>query len=195
MSHSFETRTITVSPQELSSSFSSLEEFEEFRRNASGIAHGRSDGLHHLAGSTRSGWAIYLIKNLLEACPDTSSLQFLADKGQTFNFETEYGQTAVSVIASDAVDTAVKQLDGLLSSLRADPTPIWNADDEGMFSDGEAETAVARDYVSAKPAYDRQVRGDEGQGADYLLTYLRSMLALLRTAQGQGLSVVHTLVV
>jgi hypothetical protein len=47
--------------------------------------------------------------------------------------------------------------------------------------------------VSAKPAFDRQVRGDEGQSADYLLTYLRSMLALLYTAHTQRLAVVHML--
>ena len=194
MSHSYETRTFTVSSEKLPSSFSSLEEFETFSREAGGIAHARSDGFHHLWGSTRSGWAIYLMRNLLRSYPDATSLQFLSDKGQTYNFETEYGLTAVSVLDSRAVDAAVEQLDQLLSSLRADPAQIYDADEGGVF-DADVETALARDYVSAKPAFDNQVRGDEGEGADYLLTYLRSVLALLRTAQGEELSVVHALTV
>jgi hypothetical protein len=72
---------------------------------------------------------------------------------------------------------------------------VYDADEAGVFSGRDVEAALARDYVSTNPALDRQVRGDEGEGADYLFTYLRSVLALLRTAQGQELSVAHALTV
>jgi hypothetical protein len=195
MSHAYGTRTFTVSSQELPSSFSSLEEFETFSREAGGSAHARSDGFHHLWGSTRNGWAIYLTRNLLRSAPELTSLQFLSDSGHTYTFETEHGRTGVSVLPPAAVDAAAEQLDRLLSSLGADPMRVYDADEGGVFSDGDVEAALARDYMSASPAYDRQVRGDEGEGADYLFTYLRSILALLRTAQGQRLSVVHALTI
>jgi hypothetical protein len=195
MSHAYGTRTFTVPSGEVPSSFSSLENFETFARAADSGARARSDGFHHLWGSTRNGWAIYLMRNLLRSYPDAPSLQFLSDKGQTYNFETEHELTAVSVLDSAAVDAAAEQLDRLLSTLRADPVRIYDADEGGVFSDGDVETALARDYVSAKPAFDNQVRGDEGEGADYLLTYLRSVLALLRSAQEQRLAVVHALTV
>ena len=195
MSHAYDTRTFTAEPRALPPSWASLEEYEAFARDAGGIAHARSDGLHHLWGSTRSGWAIYLTRNLLRSDPDAAALRFLTDSGHTYTFESEYGFTAVSVLDSAAVDAAAEQLDRLLSSLRADPVRVYDADEAGMFSDGDVEAALAREYVSASPAYDREVRGDEGEGADYLCTYLRSVLALLRTARGQGLSVVHALTV
>jgi hypothetical protein len=195
MSHAYDTRTFTVPSQKLPSSFSSLEEFESFEMEAGGIAHARSDGLHHLWGSTRSGWAIYVVRNLLRSAPDLTALQFLSDTGHTYTFETEYGLTGVSVLDSSAVDAAAEQLDRLLDSLRADPQRAYDADEAGMFSDPDVESALRRDYVCAQPAFDSQVRGDEGEGADYLFTYLRSVLALLRAAQGEGLFVVHALVV
>jgi hypothetical protein len=195
MSHAYDTRTFTVASNALPSSFASLEDFETFSRDAGGIAHERTDGLHYVWGSTRSGWAIYVTRDLLKAASDATALQFLSDRGQTNHFETEHGATAVSMLGPAAVDAAGEQLDRLLSSLRADPSRVYDADYAGIFSEGDVEAALARDYVSAKPAYDSGVRGDEGEGADYLLTYLRSILALLRVAQGQGLSVVHEMAV
>lgn len=195
MSHSYQTRTYTVASQELPPTFASLEGYERFARDAGGRAHARTDGLHHLWGSTRSGWAIYLTRNMLRAAPDLTALQFLSDKGHSYTFETEHELTAVSVLAPAAVDAAAEQLDRLLSSIRANPSLVYDADEAGIFSGEDVEAAAARDYVSAQPAYDNQVRGDEGEGADYLLTYLRSILALLRTAQGEGLSVVHALAI
>jgi hypothetical protein len=195
MSHAYGTRTFTVASHELPSSFASLEEFEAFARKAGGEANARAGGLHDLWGSTRSGWAIYTTRNLLRSAPTATALQFLSDRGHAYRFETEYGFTAVSVLDAGAIAAAAEQLDQLLSVLRADPARACDADEAGMFSDGDAEAALARDYLSATPAYDSQVRGDEGEGADYLFTYLRSILALLRAAQGQKLSVVHSLTV
>jgi len=70
-----------------------------------------------------------------------------------------------------------------------------DADTDGsMFGVEEAAAALARDYVSSKPAYDYgNVRGDEGQGADYLFTWLRSVLRVIEVAHAEGRSVVHVL--
>lgn len=195
MSHAYGTRTFTVSSHEVPSSFSSLEDFDAFKQKAGGIAHERTDGFHYLAGSTRSGWAIYTTQNLLQSAPNAPALQFLVESGHTYRFESEYGFTAVSVLDSTAVDAAAEALDGLLSALRADPLRVYDADEGGVFSDGDVEAALARDYVSVRPTFDRQVRGDEGESADYLFTYLRSILAVLHAAQREGLSVVHSLIV
>ncbi|MDB4908064.1 MAG: hypothetical protein JWO05_2848 [Gemmatimonadetes bacterium] len=192
MSHAYLTRTFTVASHELPSTLASLEEFDALKLEAGGRAGSRVDGLHHLGGTTRSGWAIYTTQGLLRSFPAGTALQFLEDSGQ-YRFETELGLTAVTVLDSAAVDAAAEQLDQLLSNLAADPIRVYFADDGGIFGDGEVEAALARDYVSANPAFDRQVGGDDGEGADYLFTYLRSMLALLRTAQAQQLSVVHSL--
>jgi hypothetical protein len=37
------------------------------------------------------------------------------------------------------------------------------------------------------------VAGDEGQSADYLFTYLRSILAVIENAHAEGLWAVHVL--
>jgi hypothetical protein len=195
MSHAYDTRTFTVSSEEVPSTFASLEDFQNFKTEAGGKAHARTDALHYVWGSTRSGWAIYLMRNLLDSAPDYPALQFLTDKGHTHTFETEYGSTSVSMLDATGVAAAVAQFDGLLSSMKEAPDRVYEADHGGIFSDQDVETAAARDYVSAKPAYDDQVWGDEGQSADYLFTYLRSVLAVLRSAQEQGLSVVHVMVI
>ena len=63
-----------------------------------------------------------------------------------------------------------------------------------MYGVDEIAEAVARDYVSSRPAFDyRNVRGDEGQGADYFFTWLRSILRVVEVAQARGQAVVHQL--
>lgn len=194
MSHSYSTRTFTVPANTLPATFASIEAFDAFSKDAGGAAHDRTDGLHHLWGETRSGWAIELTRKLLESMPDTSALTFLTDAGTTNKFENEYGFTAVSVLDPQAVTRAADRLAALLVTLQADPMPVYRADYAAIF-DADVEPALARDYVSSKPAFDPQVRGDEGQSADYLCTYWRSMLALLRAAQREGSGVVHSLTV
>lgn len=192
MSHSYTTRAYTVRAQGLPATFASLEEFEAFAQDAGDVAHGRTDGLHHLWGHTRGGWAIYLTKRLLAELPDTSTLQFLTDAGTTVKFEDEYGFTAVSVLDPQAVVRAADRFEAVLQTLKAEPMRVWDADTGGVLYDDVSE-ALARDYTSNNPAFDRQVRGDEGEGTDYLCTYWRSILALLRAAQHEGAGVVFSL--
>ena len=68
------------------------------------------------------------------------------------------------------------------------------ADTDGMLGVDEIAEAVARDYVTSMPAYDyRNVRGDDGQSADYYFTWLRSILRVVEVAQARGQAVVHQL--
>jgi len=194
MSHSYSTRTFSVAADRLPATFASLAEFDAFAKDAGGAAHDRADGLHHLWGDTRSGWAIYITKKLLESLPDATALGFLTDEATTIKFEDEHGFTAVSVLAPQAVTRAADRLADLLRTLQADPMPLYRAEYAGVFN-ADVEAALARDYTSNNPRFDPQVGGDEGQSADYLCTYWRSMLALLRTAERDGLGVVHSLTV
>lgn len=192
MSHSYSTRTFTVPANILPATFASLEEFDALAKDAGGVAHDRTDGLHHLWGDTRSGWAIYITKKLLESFPDASALQFLTDEAMTIKFEDEYGFTAVSALDPPAVTRAAGRLAEMLAALKAEPMRVYDADYAGVLYDDVGE-ALARDYTSNNPRFDGQVGGDEGQSADYLCTYWRSMLALLRTAEREGAGVVHSL--
>ena len=68
------------------------------------------------------------------------------------------------------------------------------ADDAGNIDVDDAAKALARDYVSSKPAYDYgNVRGDEGEGADYLFTWLRSVLRVIEVALSEGRAVIQVL--
>ena len=193
MSHSYGTRSFTVPLDTLPATFNTLEEFDAFSKDVGGKAHDKPEGFHHLFGDTRSGWAIDTTANLLASLPDTSALQFLTFEATTRKFEDEHGFTAVSILDAPAVERAARQLAQVLVTVQDQPMLLYDADKGGVLYD--VESVLARDYVSKTPAYDQQVRGDEGQSADYLLTYLRSVLALLRTAQKERLGVVHGLTV
>ena len=70
---------------------------------------------------------------------------------------------------------------------------VCDADAAGMNSTDEVLEAAQRDYVSERPGLDHQVRGDEGEGADYLFTWLRSIRAVLQEARAKHLAVAHVL--
>ena len=55
-------------------------------------------------------------------------------------------------------------------------------------------TAAGATRIARGPAFDYgNVRGDEGQGPDYLFTWLRSILRVVEVAQARGQAVVHEL--
>lgn len=49
-----------------------------------------------------------------------------------------------------------------------------------------ATNALARQFVSANPAYDAHVSGNDGQSAHCLFVYLRGILALTNLARHQS---------
>jgi hypothetical protein len=149
--------------------------------------------LVYVSGVTRSGWAIDVSKQLLEAV-ELPSLSFLTDQGQ-HRFETAYGFTAVTVLEPSRLSSVASELRRLLELVKETPMLAMDADSDGsLFGVEDVVQALARDYVTSRPAFDYQnVRGDEGQGADYLFTWLRSILRVIEVAQSRGHAVVHVL--
>jgi hypothetical protein len=70
---------------------------------------------------------------------------------------------------------------------------VYEAEDYGCLGEGDVEAALNREYVSAQPWFDPEVKGDEGQSADYLFVYLRSVLTVIQNANLEGLLVVYEL--
>jgi hypothetical protein len=191
MSAELHSRTFSIPASQVPATFASKEDFTAFAEHSAKQARARPDSVHYLDGSTRSGWALDTAWNAAKAVPGNDVLSFLRSKGRTANFDDEYSNTAVTILSLAEVKEAAQRLGALLDAMRADPMVVYNADETGIFYGDDVEQALARDYVSVNPRFDRQVRGDEGQSADYLLTFMRSTLAVLNSAASEGLAVVH----
>ncbi len=193
MSHAYQTYTFTANPHDLPSSFTSKEHYDEFSRKVGNVAHDRSDALHHVWGSTRGGWAIYTLKNLL-ASERFPSLLFLTDTGHQYNFEDEHGcVTKIAIIDAAHQASVISDIENLIAALVENPSPAYDAEEFGIYGDGDVEAALQHHYVCSSPSLDRQVDGDEGQSADYLFVFLRSILEVMKNAKCEELSVVHEL--
>jgi hypothetical protein len=193
MSHSYDTSTYAAEPSLVPAQIASPEAVSPLATAAFLEQKESPVPLVYVSGTTRSGWAIYTSKALIEAV-DLPSLSFLSDQGQ-HRFETEHDFTAVTILQPSSVASVAADLRRLLEGVRNDPMLAMDADSSGCL-DGvdDVARAVARDYVSSMPAFDYgNVRGDEGQGADYLFTWLRSILRVLEAAHSRGRAVVHEL--
>lgn len=195
MSHSYDTSTYAAEASQVPARLESPDQLRALV-NAAFLDQEKSpDPLVYVSGTTRSGWAVYTSKALLVAV-DLPSLGFLSDGGQ-YRFETEHGFTAVTVLAPSALSGVASDLRHLLQRVKAEPMLALRADTDGsMFGVEEVAEALARDYVSSRPAFDYDnVRGDEGQGPDYFFTWLRSILRVVEVALARGQAVVHELAV
>ena len=193
MSHSYDTSTYVAEASQVPARLESPDELSALATAAFLEQKKSPDPLVYVSGTTRSGWAVYTSKNLIEAV-GLPSLGFLSDRGQ-HRFETEHGFTAVTVLAPSALSAVASDLRHLLERVKAEPMLALHADtDSSMFGLEEIAAAVARDYVSSTPAFDYgNVRGDEGQGPDYYFTWLRSILRVVEVAQARSQAVVHEL--
>lgn len=193
MSHSYDTSTYAAEASEVPSRLESPDDLSALSTAAFLEQQKSPDPLVYLWGTTRSGWAVYTAKALLQAVV-LPSLDFLSDRGQ-HRFETEHGFTAVTVLAPQALPNVASDLRQLFERVRQDPMLALHADTDGsMLGVEEVAAAVARDYVSSRPAFDYgNVRGDEGQGPDYFFTWLRSILRVVEVALARGQAVVHEL--
>lgn len=195
MSHDYDTSTYAADMASMPPSIDSPDSFSPIRNEAFAQQRAAPDKLVYVHGSTRSGWAIYVAKALVQAA-NLPSLRFLTDEGGQ-RFETEHGFCCVSVLAGSNLAAAVSDLKRLLEFVKEDPMRAMDADEGGCL-DGTATVikALARDYVSPKPAYDYgNVLGDDGQGEDYLFTWLRSVMRVAEGALSEGRAVVHELTV
>ncbi len=192
MSHIFRTSTYTADASQVPARLESPEDLRALSTAAFLEQEKAPHPLVYVSGVTRSGWAIYTSKALLEAVA-LPSLAFLSDSGE-HRFETEYGFTAVTVLAPTALSGVAADLRLLVERVKAEPMLALDADADGMFGVDEVAEAVARDYVTSRPAFDHlNVSADEGQGADYLFTWLRSILRVIELALASGQAVIHEL--
>ena len=81
----------------------------------------------------------------------------------------------------------------LLNLFSEHPEIVYKAVEPGELGEGEVEAAASRDLVSSSPSSDPQVESGEGNTADYLFVYLRSILAIIENAYAQGKTVVYDL--
>ena len=144
-------------------------------------------------GSTRNGWAVFVMADLLSTLP-FPSLRFLTDDGHHQEFDDDDLILKVTVLHGAEQQQAITQMRQLLADLAANPALLTAAAGE-ICSDEESSEALARDYVSATPWADTNVSngGDDGDNEDYLCVYLRSILAVLENADRQALATVHIL--
>jgi hypothetical protein len=193
MSHQYLTSTYAADADQVPAALDSPDQVRALATAAFSHQASAPGKLVCVRGATRSGWAIYTAKALVEAI-DLPSLGFLSGKGQ-YAFETEDRSTAVTVLDAAALPGAIADLRRLLGRVREDPMLAMEADSAGnLFGVEDVALAIARDYVSAKPATDYgHVRGDEGEGADYLFTWLRSVLRVMELAHADGRAVIHEL--
>ena len=131
--------------------------------------------------------------NILEAKP-FPALAFLTDAGHQYEIQGEFDQkTTVTVLDQSSQKQAIAQLQQLLLDLKESPEIVYDAEEFGHLSEGDVEAALNREYVSAMPYLDQEVFGDEGEGADYLFVYLRSVLQVIQNANSEGLMVIYSL--
>jgi len=193
MSHSSKTRIFTAPAGSFPSGASFIVQYQDLCRTAGGAAYNRKDKLHHVFGSTRGGYAIYTLKKILKTKP-YPALEFLTDTGHQYQFKGEFDQDILVTVLDHATQKqVVAELLQLFRDLKANPDVVYEAEEFGNLCDGEVEAALDRDYVSATPSVDPQVSGDEGEGADYLFAYLRSVLTVIQNATSEGLVVIYEL--
>jgi len=193
MSHHSETKIFTAPAKGFPFGESLVEQYQNLCKTAGWVAHERKDKLHYVSGSTRSGNAIYTVKNILRAIP-YPALESLSDTGHRYQFKGEFGQDInVTILDHSSQKQVIADLQQLFLDLKAAPEVVYDAEDFGCLSEGDVEAALERDYVSSRPSTDRNVLGDEGEGADYLFVYLRSVLTVIQNASAEDLFVVYEL--
>jgi hypothetical protein len=193
MSHSSETRIFTAPTEGFPFGASFIEQYQSLCITAGGAAYNRKDKLHHVFGSTRSGCAIETLNNILKTIP-FPALEFLTYTGHQYQFKGEFGQDImVTVLDRSSQKQVIAELQQLFFELKENPDIVYEAEDFGYLDEGDVEAALNRDYVSARPSLDPEVKGDEGGGADYLFVYLRSVLTVIQNANSEGMMVVYEL--
>lgn len=188
MSHSYGTTTFAIVPpasgaRDLPAKPSSTYAYE--RSKVPGEA------LVYTWGDTGSGWALYQTEAILKRL-DLPALAFLTVDGTEHSLPTEGDKHGYTIIDSARQPEVIAQFHVFFAKLKEDPM-LAEDDRYGVYDDDQIAPALARDYVSSSPAYDPQAWGEDGQSADYLFTFLRSVLAVIENARKEGLWAVHEL--
>lgn len=193
MSHSYETRIFTAPADGFPAAPLTADQLDQICHTAGQEASARKDALHNVFGSTRSGYAIYTLAEILKAKP-FPALEFLTDTGHDYSFPGEHGEESlVTVLDRARQEEVIAAFQQLFGDLTAAPEIVYEAENFGHLCDGDVEAALARDYVSASPSLDSAIYGDEGEGADYMFAYLRSVLKVIQNAHAEGKVAVYQL--
>jgi hypothetical protein len=188
MSHSYGTSTFVIVPP-----ISFPEGFPAAQSATYAYERSQVSGepLVYMRGDTRSGWALYQTGIILKRL-DLPALAFLTVDGAENLIPTEGDRHGYTIIDSARQPEVIAQFHAFFAQLKADPM-LAEDDFYGTYDDDQIAPALARDYVSSNPAYDPEVWGEDGQSADYLFTFLRSVLAVIANARAEDLWAVHEL--
>lgn len=189
MSHTYDTSTYAIAPDPGLPDGSSGPPTSIY---SYGRIRPEGEALLYTSGATRSGWAIYQTEAILSRL-NLPALAFLTDGGTENLLPTEGCKHGYAIIDSARQPEVIAQFHELFARLKENPM-LAADDDYGIYDDDQIAPALARDYVSANPCYDYlNVDGEDGQSADYLFVYLRSVLAVIENAKVAGLWAVHRL--
>jgi hypothetical protein len=188
MSHAYDTTTFAVVPPASRADDASAKPSATYAYERSQVP---GEPLVYTWGATRSGWALYQTAAILKRL-DLPALAFLTVDGTENLLPTEGGTHGYTIIDSARQAEVVAQFHALFAQLKADPM-LAEDDFYGAYDDDQIAPALARNYVSSGPTYDPEVWGEDGQSADYLFVFLRSILAVIENAQAEGLWAVHEL--
>jgi hypothetical protein len=188
MSHTYDTTTFAIVPPASSSEGLPATPSSTYAYERSQVP---GEPLVYTWGATRSGWAIYQTGIILKRL-DLPALAFLTVDGAEHPLATEGGQHGYTIIDTARQPEVIAQFHAFFAQLKADPM-LAEDDFYGTYDDDEIAPALARDYVSSRPSLDSEVWGEDGQSADYLFTFLRSILAVIENARAEGLWAVHEL--
>lgn len=192
MSHAYYTYAYMAPSAEVPKIVSSENDLRALSNSAYELQQKNPLDLVTVSGLTRGGWAIYTTDRMIEAL-SLPSLSFLGAERHQYVFADEHGSTSISIIKNDEFGPVLADFDRLFSALSSDPEILIDADMDGCCTVEDMASELARNYVSTNPAFDRNIRDDEGQGASYLIVYLRSVQALLKSAYTNKCAVIHML--
>lgn len=205
MSITYDTSIFCIEPEIVPELFSSRDELSKLWVTAyqrieqdpadSFFIHSKQpkETLNFAQGSTRNGWAVYTVAEVLEPMV-FPALKFLTDSGYQYVFEEEYSLTKVMVFRDLVQKQVISEMHQFFEALMNEPELLTLAAG-GVGSDDEFLESLQKDYVSRKPWLDINVKynGEDGDNEDYLCVYLRSILAVLENADKQNFSTIYIL--
>src|SRR5262245_29547056 len=112
MSHSYSTSTFSAEADRLPARLDSPDQVGELGSAAFLQQKDAPGTLVYVWGDTRSGWALTVVRALIDAL-DLPSLGFLAYRDQ-YKFETEHGYTAITVLEPARLPKVASDLRHLL---------------------------------------------------------------------------------
>ena len=181
MSTTYFTWVFPVLPGQVPASDASFDDVSGFMNI--GVALNRT-----LASASRNDWLNVNIQTLSSRFAD-GGFEFLALDGRTPCCDRSGARWIVSVLDGPAIERLISAIERLLESARVEPGAFAQA-----LGQGDDATTVAEALRSSSDVYDA-VQGppgeEEGDGPDYLFSYLKCLLSVARYARENGAWLSH----